>query len=160
MKVKQLVWAEEYNSGIGQIDYQHKKLLSIINQLNLTYRVDSEKSTLNGILSSVKKYAACHFEVEEYMMVKLQFKDYSQHVLLHTYFLDKIHYFDKAINNSESSENLSDIQVEMIKFLNEWFQVHMLSEVKAIRDVRLERGVKIDNLITQCFEDSDHAPLN
>jgi len=160
MKVKQLVWAEEYNSGIGQIDYQHKKLLTIINQLNLTYKVDNEKSTLNGILSSVKKYAACHFEVEEYMMLKLQYKDYSQHVLLHAKFLDKVHYFDKAINKCDYSENLSDIQVEMIRYLNEWFEVHMLSEVKAIKNVRLERGVKIDNLITQCFDDSDNISLN
>ncbi|MEA1890408.1 MAG: hemerythrin domain-containing protein, partial [Pseudomonadota bacterium] len=63
-------WKEEYSVGIDSIDQQHKKLLSLINQLQTAVDYSTGKEFEREALDELVTYTKDHFSYEEGLMEK------------------------------------------------------------------------------------------
>ncbi len=58
-------WNHNFETGIGIIDEQHKRLVDLLNQLATHLADCSERVTLTAVFSEFANYADYHFKSEE-----------------------------------------------------------------------------------------------
>ena len=58
-------WNEKYSVNVNEFDYQHKKLVDLINELHDSMKQGKTKEVLGGILDELVKYTETHFKTEE-----------------------------------------------------------------------------------------------
>ena len=117
-------WKEEYNLGIELIDDQHKKLVSIINDLySAFYRKDSN-TMLFKILCEMETYSHQHFATEENYFKITMYKNQSEHILSHNEFRHKAKDFKQQFQSGQP------ITFRLINYLKEWLLKHILKEDK------------------------------
>ena len=58
-------WNRNFETGIDDIDQQHKVLVNILNRLAWHFASDTSELTPDQILDELLTYAAFHFEYEE-----------------------------------------------------------------------------------------------
>ena len=63
-------WIDNYSVHIKEIDDQHKKLISLINQLEESANTGNFKDTVNNALEELMEYVHTHFETEAYYFEK------------------------------------------------------------------------------------------
>jgi hemerythrin len=57
-------WTDDFVTGIGAIDEQHRQLVDIVNRFDEALRKDRGPRTLNGILDDLLGYTQEHFADE------------------------------------------------------------------------------------------------
>jgi len=62
------VWSDRYETGIREIDAQHKRLFQAINRLDEAYREGTEETEAQESLTFLARYTLEHFETEEALM--------------------------------------------------------------------------------------------
>jgi len=72
-----IIWSSDYDTGIEEIDDQHRILVSTINEANEKLQSDSSLAVLENITKDLLSYALYHFETEEEMMLEHDYKSYS-----------------------------------------------------------------------------------
>lgn len=117
------VWAPRFETGIEEIDMQHKFLLRLMNRLAEEFRSAKDPKYHNLLRNELYRYASFHFLSEENLMFKLGYPDLEAHRLQHLKVLDKL--FSSATTRSPS---------QTIKFLTEWFANHTVNEDRLIGD--------------------------
>lgn len=127
------VWKEEFNTGVDYIDGAHRKLFSVLFELrdvvesNQLYK---QKRTAMETVSFLKGYAIKHFAEEEAYQLKIGYKGYAQHKLLHDDFKNN------TISAIEEELIKSDFSREALKkfvaILAGWLAGHILIEDRAI----------------------------
>lgn len=86
----QVAWDEKYSVGIAELDEQHKKLLDLINDLDL---IQSDVKTLDydkqidNALTKIQNYTLLHFATEEVLMKMFEFEFYDSHKFSHEKYL-------------------------------------------------------------------------
>lgn len=117
-----IMWDESYSVEVKEIDDQHKKWISIINELHESlmkgqgFEEITEKS-----LKAMEEYGAFHFDFEEKYMAEIGFHDLANHKRLHDEFLEKIR---KYVRDNESGKLI--LNTEIMKILKDWLVNHIL----------------------------------
>ena len=62
-------WKSEYETGITEVDNQHKQLVDILNKLYEAMAVGKGKDVLESIFNELTSYTLTHFSTEEKYMV-------------------------------------------------------------------------------------------
>lgn len=62
------VWSDRYETGIREIDAQHKRLFQAINRMEAAYRSGTEEREAQESLAFLARYTLEHFETEEALM--------------------------------------------------------------------------------------------
>ena len=137
-------WSVNFETGIKQIDEQHKKLVGIINLLAANLVNGSADIILNEIFNDLAKYADFHFKEEEKIWLKY-FKDDSWHLehdTTHTSFIEEV----VTIKNNKDNKHLDDVIQEIISFLTHWLAYHILESDKrmSIAVHAIEEGSSIE----------------
>ena len=85
-------WNDEYLLGITEIDNQHKKLLSLANELYNIASGDGEKYKLQMsiVLKKLTDYTVYHFSSEEAFMQKHGYSGTSAHKMAHDSFISEV----------------------------------------------------------------------
>lgn len=117
---KQIVWDKSFETGIDEVDAQHRQLVEIINELEAGIGRASIKD-LQGILSRLKEYAQHHFRTEEGIMEAKTYPGLKDHKAEHRTFVDQLLLFDLDI--ILASEGLA---WEMFHYLRGWLTNHIL----------------------------------
>ncbi|QQO09204.1 bacteriohemerythrin [Breznakiella homolactica] len=91
-KPEPIDWTQELSMGVRKIDDQHKKLVSLANDLITHNPGDeaSEKEYLKKILKELVDYVKIHFSTEEELMAKTKFKGLDEHKIQHETFVLKV----------------------------------------------------------------------
>ena len=128
-------WDKNFETGIAEIDLQHRKLVHILNQLAAHLANLSTKFTLNKIFQELADYADYHFKTEEAVWKKYLKEDssYEKHQTIHNSFLGKV----LAIKSSESELPFDDVIKELVSFLSQWLAHHILDSDKRMAKVVL-----------------------
>lgn len=108
------------DTGIDLIDGDHKKLISLINQLqNATqYKVDDH--IIDQIMDDLLNYTKYHFDREELLMRSNQYPDYENHKNLHKEMISKM---SECMEEYKSRpENTID---DALNFLKNWLIHHI-----------------------------------
>jgi hemerythrin-like metal-binding protein len=126
-KLEVFPWNENLDTGIAVIDAQHRKLVSLLNQLAATLTRGSLLET-NDIFTKLTQYAEFHFETEEAIWAEHLGDDswLSSHQLSHSSFLPKV----LELKESEAIRSHTEVIESIILFLIRWLAFHILDSDK------------------------------
>ncbi|MDH5559868.1 MAG: bacteriohemerythrin [Deltaproteobacteria bacterium] len=130
-----ITWKDEYSVEIPSIDEQHKKLVQIINDLNINLIKGGKKEAISLILFKLSNYTVSHFRHEELIFDKLQYEHRENHKKEHKDFIEKIEMYQKKFE--DGALNSSD----MMAFLLNWLVNHILKSDKKYTACFLENAV-------------------
>lgn len=115
-------WNEIYELGIPEIDLQHKKLISISNELyDVATKGDVNlKITMSKILKNLTDYTVYHFTSEEEFMKKYGYQGAPMHKIAHDNFVAEV---------TQQIKNLSDGSQEDVllfyDYIANWILAHI-----------------------------------
>lgn len=121
--MKKIIWKDEFNTNIDEIDKQHRFLVNRINELIELKIMKEESANLYPILILLIGYAEFHFEYEEKLWDKLEVSDLEENIEEHKKFSLAIDNFNELYINGTR-----DIDDELLIFLNRWWTNHILEK--------------------------------
>jgi hemerythrin len=130
-------WQNEYSVNIKQIDDQHKKLVSMVNELYDAMQKGQGREIIGKILSGILDYAKTHFTTEEQLMKIHAYADYAAHKKEHDDLTAKAVDFAKRYN--QGNQNLA---LQVGTFLKEWLMNHIIGMDKKYSSFLNGKGVK------------------
>ena len=125
-------WKDEYSVGIFEIDSQHRKLVDILNRLNLD--ISEKKYNIMTVVSELIEYTISHFKFEEALLTKYEYPDREKHKILHESLTRDVLAYQVKI---EQGESISASKI--VDFLSNWLSVHILEEDQTYAHFLMER---------------------
>ncbi len=113
--------------GVPSIDLQHRKLISLFENLIDEMKQAKGSLIIGNILKELTEYTDYHFVEEEKIMEQINFPDIKEHKEEHLYFVNKI----KFLNDQFLQKDL-DVVIEVADFLFSWLKNHILYSDKKI----------------------------
>lgn len=111
-------WHERFDTGIEVIDFQHQKIVSMINDLHAA-ATEHEYTATREILSRMRQYVEEHFTFEEELLREAAYQYTDTHIKLHQRFLERL---DNLSQRYEEGENVRN---ELSRFLTKWLTHHI-----------------------------------
>ncbi|MCE1188837.1 MAG: bacteriohemerythrin [Ignavibacteria bacterium] len=130
-------WTENLSVKVKELDDQHKKLISLVNDLHDAMRAGQGKAALGAILDELIKYTEYHFSAEEAIMSKYGYEEFTGHKALHTKLTTQVH----DLKSKYDAGNLS-ITLDVMNFLKDWLNNHILDTDKRYSAFLNGKGVK------------------
>ncbi len=134
--MENIVWSEELSVGIKSIDSEHKKLISMVNELNHLVLVGDRIAAAGTALSALVEYTVVHFQNEENLMKKFAYPDYEKHRDEHEKLKARVMEFQSRLSSGKAG-----FTIELIKFLHDWLVNHIRGTDMAYRKFFIEKGV-------------------
>lgn len=122
--MKKLLWNEGMSVGIEALDNDHKKIITIIDEISRATDNGSTEGILDDIFNELEQYVTSHFAREEAMMHAIGYQESTPHKKLHQQFIDKIPELKALLFRSESLDVIERIN----QFLHNWIIHHILVE--------------------------------
>lgn len=121
-------WNYNFETGIEEVDLQHKKLIELLNELANTL-TQEEEFEIEKAFNELAKYAEYHFKSEEAIWKKYIKENelFISHKNSHNSFLPRVIEIREKKNN-----NLQDTIEEIILFLIRWLAFHIIDEDKRL----------------------------
>jgi hemerythrin-like metal-binding protein len=132
-----LIWQDAWSVGISTIDYQHQKLVSILNELHEAMSRGQGSRLLSGILDRLVTYTKEHFSAEERLLEAHRYFDLGAHRAEHRHLTGRV-----LELQSEFVAGRVTLSVEVMQFLSEWLKNHILGADKRYAAVLNARGVR------------------
>jgi hemerythrin-like metal-binding protein len=123
-------WRKEFETGIADVDHEHRELVDLINELHETLRVDADRDTISNFLGEVFARISAHFALEETVMRKHRYDEYEAHKAEHEKLLDEI----RDIMDAHEESDSADYQSTLSTTIRDWFVNHFKN-----KDARLHR---------------------
>lgn len=114
-------WKESFNTGISEIDAQHRSIVDKINDLHDSHG-HADRGMIAGIIAGLTRYTIEHFSLEEQLFDSAGFPDSQAHRRQHELFREKL-----ADLGHDFDQGKSGVEVETLQFLKEWFIDHILT---------------------------------
>lgn len=114
-------WNERYNTGIPDIDEDHRKLVGLLNGLYRAMRAGETNEPLRGLLDELLDYTRGHFAREESLMSRHGFPGYVAHKLEHEQLRRKVEELQGELDKGRIS-----LSIEIFQFLRNWLSNHIL----------------------------------
>lgn len=134
LKKEAIKWNKNYSVGVKQFDNEHKRLISIINNLNQAMMEGKAKNILEDIVEELIEYTATHFKNEEGFLKSHNYPDFDNHKLVHDKFVEKVLDIQEKIE--EGTQNIS---IEIIDFLKDWLIKHIMGTDKKYGEMYKEK---------------------
>lgn len=114
--------------GSEELDYQHRHMIAIINEVYRAYVSNARREDIAAIIDKLAQYMVYHFSMEEVYFEMFNFYDRDNHVKEHMVFREKVEEF---INKYKSDD--ANLTCEVMNFLKDWFSDHVLvSDMKYV----------------------------
>lgn len=121
------IWKDDYNTGIEEIDNQHKRLFELGSQIfelvNLKDGLDHYDEIMS-ILNDLREYTIYHFDYEENYMKSINYNDLKNHKELHDKLIDKI----SNIETKDIDMEQNTVLIQLLDFIANWIGNHILKE--------------------------------
>lgn len=131
-----LKWRESYETGVVQMDEQHKRLIQLVNQMYGIIRDKKGFESLDEILKEMSEYAEQHLRDEEALLEKYGYPELNSQKKSHQEYLVKI---DDLLFSVKADKN-SGAQ-ELYIFLRHWWIAHIVGEDVKYGSFLREKGV-------------------
>jgi hemerythrin len=128
--VLRIEWRDDFNIGIGSIDYEHRELIGLINMIFERLEAGGDPEEVAGDLGEVHARIAAHFALEERIMRERKYDQFSDHKTDHERLLDDI----RNIMDAYEAGTYAAQREAFAERLEDWFVVHFKT-----RDARLHR---------------------
>ena len=114
-------WREQYNTGVEEIDSQHRNLVDIINELHEAREHGDIKSALDEVLPRLIDYTVYHFASEEAFMERNGYANLDKHREAHLLFKEQIL---EIVEHEYEDQSYSLDMLSM--YLKMWLLQHIL----------------------------------
>ena len=125
-----LEWKDAYRTGISSVDYEHKSLIELLNELYGNLRGEPGKREVLDFLGEVHAKIAAHFALEETIMREAGYDEYAAHKAEHEQLLDEISDIMEDVEKGHY-QNYDEV---LARHLRDWFGEHFKT-----KDARLHR---------------------
>lgn len=138
-QVGKLVWQREYDTGVTEIDLQHRTLFRMFNKVDLLLRDDSSRDVWEEVIHELLGYALFHFWCEEDLATRYGY-DQEKHVDATAHF-DEHLAFAEAMNDMRSRLRAGEHipKAELIDFLRDWLSRHVTDSDQWLLEFILEK---------------------
>jgi hemerythrin-like metal-binding protein len=127
-------WRDEFNTGIADVDHEHRELVDLINRLHEHMVSGADRVRVRDFLGEVFARIAAHFALEESIMRKHGYDDYHAHKTEHEQLLDEI----RDIMDAQENAAASRYQEQLASTVRDWFVNHFKS-----KDARLHKRLGV-----------------
>lgn len=117
----QLRWDSGLETGIEEIDWEHRRLLNIANRLLQARAKGRGQAAAPPVLRDLERHAAEHFEHEERYMREMGFPDLEAHAAEHRRMAKRLEAFIAAL----ASDTPPGVD-ELCDLMREWLLGHIL----------------------------------
>jgi len=114
-------WNNSMSVGIEEIDQQHKKLVSLIDDLYQAMSKGKGKEELEIIFKELFDYVKTHFFAEEKLMFVHHYDGYEGHKREHQKFVEQLKKYKEKFDQGDRK-----VAIEVSKFLKEWLINHIM----------------------------------
>lgn len=137
-------WDDHFNTGLMQVDTQHRKLVELLNQLARGVALKSDPEHLHNIFDELLDYTVYHFETEEAIWEKFLLDDpmESKHKEVHQQFVDTV----LRLKTEQNERSSAEIAEDTLGFLARWLASHILETDRNMAYIvlALEDGLDIE----------------
>lgn len=123
--------------GSEELDYQHKHMVEIINEVFRAYIKGENREVIGPILDKLSQYVVYHFTMEEVYFAMFDFYNKEEHIKEHNMFREKVVEF---INKFKSND--ANLTCDVMNFLKDWLHDHILESDLQYVDCFAKNGVK------------------
>ncbi len=115
-------WTKDYETGIDRIDFQHRSLVNILNDLISVPNLEASQRhlVLDVTMDALLKYTVYHFESEEKFMKDANYPKIVEHIKEHEALKKTAIEFVSRFQKGER-----DIEKQIIQFLRNWLLNHI-----------------------------------
>jgi len=137
MNVKKLEWEDKYSVGVLEIDNQHKRMFTVINELLDAINENKQEEHLISIIDTLLQYKKFHFETEEKYFKEFNYDGAEEHIQKHKEFAKKLN----ELRDKHPSFNI-EFAFELVDFLENWLTGHLMTIDQKYVKCFAEHGLK------------------
>lgn len=125
-------WTPRFSVSDKDIDAQHQKLFSIMNEIVLTMKTSKadDRNFITDILNQLLEYTKYHFKEEEAKFKATSYPRANEHIRAHKEFIDKIK--EMIANKDKGLASLNAVQISNLAYT--WLCNHVLNFDKTYVD--------------------------
>ena len=123
-------WRSDFETGVPDVDHEHKELIDLINQLHDQMGGEAEPAEISAFLGEVFARISAHFALEESVMRKHQYDQYIEHKTDHEKLLDDI----RDIMDDFETGKYNNYDEALSSAVRDWFVDHFKT-----KDARLHK---------------------
>jgi hemerythrin len=136
-----MLWKEQYELGVPQVDAQHKELFRRVESFLQVLRSDNSWNEkipkINETLEFMKGYVVEHFRDEEEYQLSIDYPGYEAHKQIHN---DMVNYVQEVSKQYEQSNTDESLMQQFGGRLLAWLINHVAAEDQRIADYAIKRG--------------------
>jgi len=136
--MKTIIWRDEYSVGVKALDEQHLKIVQLINNLIKHHDADADADSeiISEALDEMIKYIQQHLDYEEKLLKENNYPDFSDHASGHLKYIEQVTQLSFKMMAGDNN-----IRVELLKFLNNWWEEHILIEDQKYQPYFEQKGI-------------------
>lgn len=130
-------WEDRYSTGIQSIDNQHKEIFQYLNSLLNAMKSGHADKVIYQIVNDMERYSVVHFQKEEFFFQRFNYSGTKEHIEQHQFFIQKV----AKLKSDLKSGNIS-LSIELLNFLKDWIENHIIVLDKAYSECFLQNGLR------------------
>ncbi len=129
-----IVWSDELDTGIAEIDKQHRRIVEFINNLEIA-REQQDKDSVADVVGACVDYTCTHFSYEEQLQQQAGYEFLDVHRKVHALFTQRISEYQRRLKAGE------DVAAELHDMLARWLVNHIkLDDADYVGAVKLHQA--------------------
>lgn len=116
-----LDWNDGLSVGVGDIDSEHRELVSMLNDLHGALARGEGRTALSGVLDRLVKYTQSHFAHEEDLMRRYGYPDSWRHTNEHRELTKQVLEVEEKFDQGK----ILGLPIELMAFLRDWLANHI-----------------------------------
>jgi hemerythrin len=125
---KTKVWKKEYETGNWQIDVEHKKMFSILDEVFTEVPDNNKEQKIKTVLAHLYDFIKVHFKNEERYMKKISYPKLQDHIEIHHKIVAESNELLKSIDKMD----IELFEKQLALFIDEHIVGHMLKDDKKV----------------------------
>ena len=121
MAINKLEWEDKYSVGVVEIDDQHKRMFTTINELLDSIKTGTTENHIGNVVDSLIKYKIFHFATEEKYFKEFNYEGAASHIAKHQEFNRKLFLLKEKYPTPNA-----EFAYELIDFLEDWLINHLM----------------------------------
>ena len=130
-------WSDALSVGIDEIDFQHKVLVELVNEMHEAIHQRRGSDVVHHVLSKLAEYTKIHFAVEESLMRILGYPEYEEHKGEHEELVRSILELQSKVDSGKTA-----IGFELMHFLKIWLTKHIMESDQQYGQYFVDAGMK------------------
>jgi hemerythrin len=116
-----MMWTEKLSVGVGALDDDHKRLISMLNELYDAMQAGHGKDSLGRILNELVRYTKVHFAREEEFFAKTGYPASAAHKGEHDALTSQV----LDVQRQYEGGAAATLSLEVLRFLKTWLTNHI-----------------------------------